>query len=90
MPRFTRTYLEFLKSPEWQRKRAKIIARDGGKCVVCGSRSRLQVDHLKYPDRDASFRAFVGQRLDQLQTLCQKCHREKTKRSRRGIKPSTP
>jgi 5-methylcytosine-specific restriction endonuclease McrA len=86
MPRFTRTYLEFLKSPEWQRKRAKIIARDGGKCVVCRSPRELQVDHIRYPDRDASFKAFVGQRLDQLQTLCRGCHERKTRRSRGGLK----
>jgi 5-methylcytosine-specific restriction endonuclease McrA len=61
-------YHEYLKSSEWKLKRNQVIERDGGKCCLCGCKTRLIVHHLKYPK-------VIGQEtLDMLQCLCKWCH----------------
>jgi hypothetical protein len=66
------TYEPRCEIPEsWSTVRQRIIARDGGRCVVCESTHRLEVDHIvevRYggcPDDD------------NLRTLCAKCHAER-------------
>ena len=64
-------------------QRAWIRKRDGGKCNHCGNTGmRWDVDHIKplveqkgvrEEDLDWSYYS-----LDNLQTLCKKCHRKKT------------
>jgi len=49
--------------------------RDDWKCVQCGSRHRLEVDHIA-PLRDRPDLAFD---LANLQTLCGPCHGKKTR-----------
>lgn len=53
--------------------RRRILSRDGHQCVQCGSAERLEVDHI--------LNVAQGGRdnLDNLQTLCAACHREKTR-----------
>src|SRR5215510_9542320 len=75
MPRFSAEYLAYMQSPAWQQFRARVKARDKYRCVRCGSRERLEVDHLTY-DR------LGRERLEDCQTLCQPCHRKKTRRTR--------
>ena len=53
----------------WVWLRATILERDGFKCVRCGSRNRLEVDHIEPGDNHAP---------DNLQTLCRNCHITKT------------
>lgn len=54
------------ETPEWLRK--KIVARDGGACRHCGSRSELHVHHI-------DFRSNGGRTEPRnLLTLCRKCH----------------
>ncbi len=48
--------------------------RDGFKCVQCGERGRLEVDHVK-PIRDGG----APYDLDNLQSLCPACHARKTR-----------
>ena len=72
-----KSYQELLEDERWKEKRKKIISRDHGKCVWCGSDSNLQVHH-KYYERfpnedyvnpwDYPDDAFV--------TLCEKCHKK--------------
>ena len=48
-------------------------ARDANRCVVCGSREKLEVDHM---------RALMNggdNRINNLSTLCDPCHTEKTR-----------
>ncbi len=76
-------YIKCLKSPRWNFKRKKILARDKYQCVNCGGVGLLNVHHLKYsgtypwdaPDKD-------------LITLCKRCHEDvhKIKKSRKPIK----
>ena len=49
--------------------------RDGLRCVQCGARGRLEVDHVQ-PVRSHPELAFD---LDNLQTLCASCHSRKTR-----------
>tara|TARA_B100000614_G_scaffold235507_1_gene232309 strand:+ start:281 stop:541 length:261 start_codon:yes stop_codon:yes gene_type:complete len=49
--------------------------RDGWACVQCGSRHRLEVDHVR-PVRDRPDLAFE---LTNLQTVCASCHTRKTR-----------
>jgi hypothetical protein len=62
-------------NPRWLEKRQEILARDGGKCVACGSSDRVQVDH-KIPVSlgGAEFEN------ENLQVLCRGCHIAKTRK----------
>lgn len=64
-----------LRSPRWKAVRAEVLRRDDFKCVHCGARGRLEVDH-KIPVRLAPERAFD---LNNLQALCRGCHSRKTR-----------
>lgn len=86
---FSKEYRQFIKSPQWKKKRQQVLIRDRFTCQHCGSRQRLEVDHQTYPARGASFQDFVDQPNDQLLTLCHECHVAKTEATRSG-KPYTP
>lgn len=58
----------------WPALRVQAKRRDGFKCVQCGARGRLEVDHVK-PVRTHPELAFT---LDNLQCLCSGCHSRKT------------
>jgi hypothetical protein len=67
------TYIEKLKSPQWQKKRLQILERDAWECTKCfESGNTLHVHHKTYQygndpwDYDDS--NFI--------TLCTKCHAE--------------
>ncbi|GLI93947.1 phage major capsid protein [Methylocystis echinoides] len=64
----------FYTSKRWARVRFLALRRDGFACVKCGSRTRLEIDHIE-AIRKAPERAFD---LDNLQTLCRDCHAAKT------------
>lgn len=61
-------YAEYLRSPEWQSKRAKVLQRDNYCCQGCGGeRLATEVHHLTY--------AHVGNELlFELVSLCGQCH----------------
>ncbi len=71
----SKSYIELLKDPRWQRKRLLILERDGWRCrnFGCGdSTTTLHVHHRRYtgkpweaPDED-------------LVTLCEPCHERTT------------
>lgn len=51
--------------------RAKVLERDGNACVWCGSPGPFEVDHIiRYVDGGSND-------ADNLQTLCEPCHRSK-------------
>jgi 5-methylcytosine-specific restriction endonuclease McrA len=61
-------YHEYLRSEAWRRKRERVLARDDRVCTRCGSEHNLHVHHLSY--------RFIGrERLSDLVTLCEVCHR---------------
>ncbi|MEU9404765.1 HNH endonuclease [Streptomyces sp. NPDC048281] len=62
----------------WERQvRPHALARDGFACVRCGSRERLEVDHVIPIAKGGTWT------LDNAQTLCQSCHQAKTADDRR-------
>lgn len=63
-PRRGRAYARF---------RTAVIARDGGRCLNCGSTEALEVDHV-IPITDAPERALDASNV---QTLCRRCNRRK-------------
>jgi 5-methylcytosine-specific restriction enzyme A len=76
MPRFSPEYRRHLRSPEWRAFRERVQARDGYRCVRCGSRRRLEVDHLTYI-------RLGHERLEDCQTVCHACHGRITRQRRR-------
>lgn len=63
-----------LKDPRWPVVRIQALRRDGWQCVICGSRRKLEVDHIEAVRN----RADIAFDLGNLQTLCSKHHAEKT------------
>jgi 5-methylcytosine-specific restriction endonuclease McrA len=63
------------RTRRWKALRLQALRRDGWACVQCGARTGLEVDHIE-PVRAAPERAFD---LDNLQTLCGRCHARKTR-----------
>ncbi len=59
----------------WQVLRMATLERDGYRCVICGARGRLDVDHVKpvrtHPE--------LGFDPDNVQSLCTTCHTRKTR-----------
>ena len=70
---------------DWKVTRARVIRRDGGKCVNCGTpyvpaddTTKLEVDHIReIQDGGIEFD------LTNLRTLCHACHSTKTAARRR-------
>lgn len=54
------------------KQRQQTLKRDHYQCVKCGSTQRLEVDHIINVARGGTHN------LDNLQTLCHHCHREKS------------
>lgn len=60
-------YEVYLQTKEFDRIRQRVFQRDNYKCVVCGSTESIQPHHLTY-------RNIYHENLDDLITLCQRCH----------------
>lgn len=60
----------------WEKQRAVALARDEYLCVPCRKRGRVvkasAVDHI------VSLKNGGGHELSNLQSICERCHREKT------------
>lgn len=62
-------------SQRWKALRPQALERDGWRCVLCGERRGLEVDHV-LPVRDRPDLSFT---LSNLQCLCGRCHARKTR-----------
>lgn len=65
---------KFYSSLKWKKARFEILKKYGAKCMLCGSTSRIVVDHIK-PRR---FFPHLELCLDNLQVLCNDCNRGKS------------
>ena len=63
------------RTARWKALRVQVLERDNWKCVQCGTRHRLEVDHIE-PVRT---RPDLSYSLGNLQTLCGRCHARKTR-----------
>lgn len=61
---------------EWMELRASVFARDGGRCVECGSTDDLHCDHNVELSNGGT------NHPDNLITLCRTCHSRKTARAK--------
>jgi len=75
MTRYHRHSAAVTRTRRWKALRLLALRRDGFKCVQCGGRRRLEVDHV-LPVRTHPALGFV---LDNLQTLDAPCHSRKTR-----------
>ncbi|MBE9636547.1 HNH endonuclease [Salipiger pacificus] len=72
--RYARHGSAIYKTARWKVVRKQAKDRDDWRCVECGNRGRLEVDHIKaIRDGGAEYD------LDNLQTLCIACHARKTR-----------
>ena len=60
-------YADYLRSPEWRRRRADALRRAGWRCQVCNSSVALEVHHRTYERRGA-------EDSGDLIVLCRRCH----------------
>lgn len=72
---YARHSAKITKTMRWKALRLKALERDEWRCVQCGERRGLEVDHVK-PVRDRPDLAWA---LDNLQCLCGRCHARKTR-----------
>lgn len=75
MRNYKQEYAQKLRDPRWQRKRLKILERDGWTCQICYSDTdTLNVHHLHYASGKEPWEADD----DHLITLCESCHDHET------------
>jgi len=72
--KFKRHGSAIYKTPQWAAVRLAAKRRDGWRCVQCGARGRIEVDHIK-PIRDGG----EPYELGNTQSLCVSCHARKTR-----------
>jgi hypothetical protein len=63
------------RSPMSRRKIIDVMLKSDGKCVNCGSRSELQIDHIIPHSRGGS------DKIENLQMLCKPCNLDKRDKS---------
>jgi len=83
--RFPNYSAHVIRDKRWPALRLAAKRRDGWKCVKCGARGRLEVDHVQ-PVRTHPELSFS---LENLQSLCAVCHARKT-RIECGLAPLDP
>jgi len=80
-------YLTHLDSAYWKRVRLIVLERDGGRCLVCNGKERLQAHHRTYQN--------FGRELEHLadvSTLCEECHstfhteKKRARKAKRGAR----
>lgn len=82
---FKRYGTSIYRTQRWKAVRLQAKRRDDWRCIQCGSRVGLEVDHIR-PLRDYPAGAYE---LANLQTLCGRCHGKKTRREI-GLPPPDP
>lgn len=60
-------YLQYIKSKAWKAKRAKVLARAGGRCERCKDTNAAHVHHRTYAH-------FKRERMEDLEAVCVPCH----------------
>jgi 5-methylcytosine-specific restriction endonuclease McrA len=60
-------YREYLQTPEWKKRRNKVIHKARRRCQICNAETRLNVHHRTYARRGNEDRG-------DLIALCESCH----------------
>lgn len=61
------SYTEYLQSDHWNKKKNEALSHYGGSCVLCSSKSYLNVHHRNYNN-------LWHELMSDLTVLCAKCH----------------
>ena len=69
-----------LNARRWAAVRKVVFRRDGWRCVMCGRAGRLECDHTTSLEREPGQDPYD---MNGLQSLCRRCHVEKTARENR-------
>jgi len=71
-------YSEYLSTPIWRGKRARVLQRANDMCEGCGCRRAWQVHHLRYPKncRPGSDDWIRQEKLFDLRAICRECHED--------------
>jgi 5-methylcytosine-specific restriction endonuclease McrA len=71
-------YADYLRSPAWKDKRAKVLKRANGLCEGCGEKTAAQVHHLRYPQAcwPGSPEWLAQEKLFDLRAICRDCHQD--------------
>lgn len=69
-------YNVYLRSPEWRKRRAKVMKRAGGICESCLEAPAVQVHHTTYVH-------VKNEPLWELRAICEDCHELITKLDRK-------
>ena len=64
--------IQDLHNQFWKQRRNQVFMRDNFKCVECGSPFQLECDHIENRSRMGTHK------MENLQTLCRRCHYDKT------------
>lgn len=81
-PEYLQRQREYRKAQNASRRNEALIHL-GGRCVVCGSTDRLEIDHIdrttkRFPISRPPNTAAFWEELAKCQLLCYGCHREKS------------
>ena len=79
---FRGTYHDYLKSPQWKKKRRKAHKHYRGRCTICGSTNSLQVHHRHY-------RTLFRESMADLDLLCGGCHQNHHESDGKACDPMT-
>ena len=67
-------FFELYKHPEWQKKRLRIMERDGFRCRECGDKETTLNVHHSYYTKGAKPWEYPD---ESLRTLCEECHEKR-------------
>ena len=62
--------------PDWDRRRRRVLLRDGHRCYLCGEVAS-EVDHVEHGDDHS---------LENLKAICSPCHLKKSAREGRAAR----
>ena len=72
-----------INTHRWERVRLQVFERDGYRCCNCGAAGRLECDH-----RTPLSRGGAVFDMSNLQSLCRRCHIQKTADENGGVSPA--
>lgn len=74
------SYLNYLDSAHWRALRHAAFERDGYRCQGCGTSKKLRGHHVRYRKN------LEHCTVDDIQTLCEACHKRHHRKQRRARK----
>lgn len=77
-----RKYQSYIRSDKWKKKKEERLKKDNYICLNCGSKEKLEIHHKNY-------NSLYNEDISDLKTLCEKCHKKITEKTRKKKKVIT-